>query len=545
MARLDVKESTLKKLFALSGNLCALPGCTHPVVNEHGDLIGEVCHIEAAEKGGSRYNPDQSDEDRRRFENLLILCPTHHKTTDNVEQYPVEPMRQIKREHEDRFRCCPLQLSDDQFSRLYTQAAEQLRRRLKSIAVSRLRRGAEKLVGRDKDLERLDRAWANPATHVVSIIAWGGVGKTALAIEWMSRLAARDWPGIDAYFDWSFYSQGTRDQAAASADLFIASALAHFGDPDPQAGSPYDRGERLARLVAEQPALLILDGLEPLQHGPGPLAGQIKDPALAALVKGLAQRPLPGLCVLTSREPVVDLKSFHGKTVDEWDLEHLSDEAGAELLHRTGARCAGQASIGPDDAELKAASREVRGHALTLELLGAYLALAHGGDIRRRDRVRFEKADAKTQGGHAFRVIAAYERWLRTEGESGSRQDADRQLAVLRLLGLFDRPAEAGCLAALRKPPAIQGLTEPLVDLEDEDWNVTLGQLAQLRLITPVTPSPSHPLIARCAPARARVLRQHAAIGKPRGMASGARKALCRVFEPERRTVIAGGLLAS
>jgi len=372
------------------------------------------------------------------------------------------------------------------------------------IAVSKLPHGAEVLVGRDEELRRLDDAWAHSGTHVVSIVAWGGVGKTALAVEWMTRFAKRNWEGVDAYFDWSFYSQGTREQGAASADQFIAAALGHFRDADPQAGSPYDRGERLARLVAQQRTLLILDGLEPLQHGPGPLEGQLKDPALGALLKGLAQRPFAGLCVLTSRERVADLGPFHGKTVDEWELEHLSNEAGAKLLHRAGAKRAGAASIGPGDHELREASREVQGHALTLQLLGRYLALAHGGDVRRRDRVRFEKADAETQGGHAFRVIAAYERWLREEGESGARGDAERQLAVLRLLGVFDRPADAGCLEALRKPPVIAGLTEPLVGVAEEDWNTALTQLAELGLISrpsasPVPPSTfsvdAHPLV--------------------------------------------------
>ena len=77
MARLDIKDSTLKKLFALSGNRCAFPGCAQAVVNEHGDLIAEICHLEAANEGGQRYNPAQCDEARRSFDNLLILCPNH------------------------------------------------------------------------------------------------------------------------------------------------------------------------------------------------------------------------------------------------------------------------------------------------------------------------------------------------------------------------------------------------------------------------------------------------------------------------------------
>jgi tetratricopeptide (TPR) repeat protein len=51
-------------------------------------------------------------------------------------------------------------------------------------------------------------------------------------------------------------------------------------------------------------------------------------------------------------------------------------------------------------------------------------------------------------------------------------------------LGLFDRPAEPGCLEALRKAPVIEGLTEALVDLDEDDWNITLTQLHELGLIS-------------------------------------------------------------
>jgi len=355
------------------------------------------------------------------------------------------------------------------------------------ISTYRLPHGTENLVGREEELERLEEAFADPGTHVVSIVAWAGVGKTALAVDWMTRLAARDWPGVERYFDWPFYSQGTREQGAASADTFIEAALEHFGDPNPLAGSAWDRGERLARLVAERPTVLVLDGLEPLQHPPGPMAGQLEDPALQALLRGLAQRPFTGLCLVTTRVPVADLAAFHGKTVQEWTLDHLSDDAGAQLLR--------QACAEGTDAELRKASEEVGGHALTLQLIGGYVALAHEGDVRKRDLFGFQEADAKVQGGHAFRVIAAYERWL---GQAANRETGPRELAVLRLLGLFDRPADGGCLAALRKEPVIKGLTEPLfhpatgllkwfrkpTPLSNDDWRASLKHLQSLGLIT-------------------------------------------------------------
>jgi tetratricopeptide (TPR) repeat protein len=191
---------------------------------------------------------------------------------------------------------------------------------------------------------------------------------------------------------------------------------------------------------------------------------------MAALFRGLAARN-PGLCVVTTRVPVVDLASFEGSTVRHRPLEDLSTDAGVALLEHLGVH-------GPR-VELEAVVEEVRGHALTLDLLGRFLHAAHGGDVRRRDRVRFEEADAEVQGGHAFRVMAAYERWFTKEGETGQRL-----LAVLRLLGLFDRPATADCLEALRRPPAIPGLTEPLVGLSEARWNLTVSRLAGHGLLT-------------------------------------------------------------
>jgi len=350
---------------------------------------------------------------------------------------------------------------------------------LPQISPTRLRHGADHLFGREPELAALDQVWNDPAKHILTIVAWGGVGKTSLVVEWMARKSATNWPGFECVFDWSFYSQGTREQGTASADTFIAAALEFFGDTAlaRSRASPWDKGARLAQLVAQRRTLLVLDGLEPLQHPPGPMAGQLKDPALAALLRGLAQRNT-GLCLVTTRESVADLAAFRGTTAPEWELKHLSNPAGVELLKILGVR--------GTEAEFQQLVKDVAGHALTLNLLGRYLTKAHQGDIRRRDRVKLDKADAKLQGGHAFKTMTAYEKWLAEGGADGARA-----LAVLCLLGLFDRPANAGCLASLRHEPAIAGLTEPLVGLGEDDWNLTLSSLADCGLVSCNTPTDS------------------------------------------------------
>ena len=338
-------------------------------------------------------------------------------------------------------------------------------------------------VGRDAELARIDAAWDDPSLHVLTLVAFGGVGKSALVARWLDRMAAGGWRGASHVLDWSFYSQGSQDQAT-SAEPFIHHALRFFGDPDPQAGSPYDRGARLAHLIRRERSLLILDGVEPLQYPPGrvEIEGRLRDPGLAALLKGLAAGN-PGLVVVTTRERIADLAGFP-TTAPQISLEELDPAAAVALLRALG--------VDGRESELGAAVEDFGRHALTLTLLGNYLRKAHGGDIRKRKEIDLGRANEK-QGGHAFRVIAAYARWL---GEGP-------ELAILRLLGLFDRPADAGALKALRAAPPIPGLTEPLVDLADEDWRLATSTLRDHTLLAaadarePETLD-AHPLVRAC-----------------------------------------------
>ena len=135
------------------------------------------------------------------------------------------------------------------------------------------------LIGREAETKLLDDAWdqvvrgESHRSHIVTFVALGGEGKTSLVANWLADLSHRDWPKCDAAFAWSFYSQGTREQLAASSDLFLKAALNFFGDDADQefaasnAGA-FEKGQRLARIVGQRRSLLILDGLEPLQYAP-------------------------------------------------------------------------------------------------------------------------------------------------------------------------------------------------------------------------------------------------------------------------------------
>ncbi|HJQ40986.1 MAG TPA: NB-ARC domain-containing protein, partial [Thermoanaerobaculia bacterium] len=318
------------------------------------------------------------------------------------------------------------------------------------IAVSRLPSSAL-LIGRETEMAMLDEAW-NGDSKVVTIVAFGGVGKSTLAGHWATTKLNE----VERYFDWSFYREG-------SSDVFLKTALEFFGDSAmaESAADGWTKGSRLAELVAAQRTLLILDGLEPLQDA---TTGELRDPALTSLLRGLAVSN-PGLCIVTTRKEIPDLDNFRS-TAPEWKLAHLSPKAGASLLETLGVR--------GTQSERETLARDVKGHALTLSLLGKFLAEAYDGDVRKRDLVSLHEADYEETRGHAFNVMKAYEDWLGRDS---------REIAILRLLGIFDRPATPDCLSALRHAPAIEDLTDSLVTLTDVQWNVAVKRLVQLGFV--------------------------------------------------------------
>jgi len=98
--RLAPTSETLKTLYIKSGNKCAFPNCNNPLYKNE-SLISQVCHIEDAKPGG-RFNPDKSNEENRKEENLIIMCYEHHVETNNVAKYPVDKLQEMKSVHEEQ-----------------------------------------------------------------------------------------------------------------------------------------------------------------------------------------------------------------------------------------------------------------------------------------------------------------------------------------------------------------------------------------------------------------------------------------------------------
>jgi hypothetical protein len=223
--------------------------------------------------------------------------------------------------------------------------------------------------------------------------------------------------------------------------------------------------------------LLILDGLEPLQYPASDtaLAGKLRDPGLETLIKELA-RGHPGLCIITTRLAIPELQGYTGALSEP--LTRIAPAPAAELL----------AALGVDGthAERLALAEDYEGHALALTLAGRYLAKVHNGDIRCKDLIPRLTEIPVTLGRsrQAGRVMRRYEVMLGERIAAGDTL-AKRQLALLHIMGLFDRKLERAERGELLKPPVIPGLTDTLMDLTPAQWAETVEALRGLGLLSP------------------------------------------------------------
>jgi tetratricopeptide (TPR) repeat protein len=323
------------------------------------------------------------------------------------------------------------------------------------------------LCGRERELDILDRAWNHPelGTRLVSVVAFAGVGKTALVLNWWLHNGVTDAARV---LGWSFSSQGGGEGRQVSADIFLDEALRDwFGVLEPPRNS-WERGELLAELIRKERSLLILDGLESLQTMPNSEYGSLQDPGMLALLKELVADS-PGLCICTSRFPLSDLEGYGGRGFQPINLDNLSPEAGAKYLASLGV-------VGVE-SDFRHASEEFDNHPLALTLLGRYLVDRRGADIRKRDTIPSLFADPN-KGGHARRVLREYEDIFANTSELG----------ILRLLGLFDRPAEPSAIRILRELPILSGLTDGLINLGADSWATSLERLRAARLVKYVEP---------------------------------------------------------
>lgn len=105
-----ISATEIKILWSLSGGLCAYPGCRALCVapaspTDAAVPLGEQAHIVAHSNIGPRADPNYPEDKRATYENLILLCPTHHTLVDKQPNtFTVADLRSWKANHEQWIR---------------------------------------------------------------------------------------------------------------------------------------------------------------------------------------------------------------------------------------------------------------------------------------------------------------------------------------------------------------------------------------------------------------------------------------------------------
>lgn len=350
------------------------------------------------------------------------------------------------------------------------------------VDIDRLPEPSVALVGRETELALIKDALIDTTKAVVAIIAGGGVGKSALTWAWLQR-SQPNYGGAKLVFGWSFYSQGSH-QTTNSSVPFFQQALPFFGYQGELPSDEVEKGRHLAERLRQQPSLLILDGIEPLQHSVHIQGGEIADVALKEFLRCIWRYKLgqhQSLVVISTRQPIVEFEQWIEGYVPI-DLQVLTDQDGAKLLKNLHVK--------GSQTELEQASFDMGGHALGLVLLGRLLVARFHGNVTRRNQLPNLLEDAK-EGGHALRVLRYYDknywyspnrlkRFYQKSWHWFTGKDTIAERIFLRLIGLFDRPmglAEKEVLFAKAK------YAQPLAQLNNNEWQSLQQRLEQAGLL--------------------------------------------------------------
>jgi hypothetical protein len=103
--------TTVKVLWTRAHDCCAFPTCFHLLAEDSVDaatgdgfvtIVGEQAHIRSPKPDGPRHDPEYDKSKLDSYENLILLCPTHHTMIDanNGAGYTVEQLVQMRTKHE-------------------------------------------------------------------------------------------------------------------------------------------------------------------------------------------------------------------------------------------------------------------------------------------------------------------------------------------------------------------------------------------------------------------------------------------------------------
>jgi hypothetical protein len=104
---MGISLKTHKLLWGFSGNKCAFEDCRNDLIADETEtddesIIGDEAHIVARSEDGPRGKSTLSEDDRDKYDNLILLCRKHHKIIDDqFNFYTIAKLNEVKKTHEN------------------------------------------------------------------------------------------------------------------------------------------------------------------------------------------------------------------------------------------------------------------------------------------------------------------------------------------------------------------------------------------------------------------------------------------------------------
>lgn len=316
-------------------------------------------------------------------------------------------------------------------------------------------------VGRQEMLDTITEWYKNPDVHIGALIGWGGEGKSAIVKKWYDSLEVN---GVnpDGIFWWGFYRNPYLERLVDSLLGYLAAGRIDLEEIK----STWAKVDKIKELILEAEYLIILDGLEEMQKGEesGEEFGCMSHRELSEIFRFIADAKSMGLCLITSRYPLTDIKNWENKSYQKRDVERLSIENGRALFEKVGVK--------GSKKEIDSVIEGYNGHALSLTLLSKYLVEDFKGDIRKAKDIPPFHSDREA-GGKAHRILLWYEKQL-----------TEAQRSFMKIFSLFRREVHEKDFEGVFCSEMETSMNKVLREMSEFSFKRMVNNLYDRRLIT-------------------------------------------------------------
>ncbi|MCK4735248.1 MAG: tetratricopeptide repeat protein, partial [Methanophagales archaeon] len=224
--------------------------------------------------------------------------------------------------------------------------------------------------------------------------------------------------------------------------------------------------DKIKELILEGEYLIILDGLEQMQKGEvsGEEFGSMAHRECSDLLRFLADGKDKGLCLITTRYPLTDIKNYEGAEYQKKEVERLELKDARALFKKVGVK--GSQEV------IDSVIEEYNGHALSLILLSNYLVEDFGGDIIKAKEIPPFYSD-KEAGGKAHRILLWYERQL-----------IEEQRAFTKVFSLFRQAVRVEDFEGVFRAEMETKMNQTLREMSDFSFKRMVDNLCDRRLIS-------------------------------------------------------------